>query len=68
MRQYTIRDEKNRKCVKLVRELLTARKGQRPRHWISWDDAHATLNSWVGYKIMVVEGEWLGGVDDALSK
>ena len=67
MRQYTIRDEKNRKCAKLVRELLTARKGQRPRHWISWDDAHSTLNSWVGYKIMVVGGEWLGSVDDAPS-
>ena len=59
MRQYTIRDEKNHKRVKLVREFLTARKGQRPRHWISWDDAHATILSWVGYKILVLEGEWL---------
>ena len=69
MRQYTIRDEKNRKCVKLVRELLTARKGQRPRHWISWGDAHTTLTSWVGYKILAVEGEWLSGSsNDVMSK
>ena len=35
---------------------MTARKGQ-GKTLISWDDARTTLNSWVGYKIMVVEGE-----------
>ena len=59
MRQYTIRDEKNKKNVRHVRELLTAKKGQRPRHWIPWDDAHSTLTSWTGYRMVEVEGEWL---------
>ena len=37
-----------------VREVLTARKGQRPAAWISWGELHRTLVSWTGYAIIEV--------------
>ena len=40
---------------KVVREVLTARKGQRPQVWISWDEASATMLRWSGYKLLAVE-------------
>eukprot|EP01064_Diplonema_japonicum_P028015 TRINITY_DN4219_c1_g2_i1.p1 TRINITY_DN4219_c1_g2~~TRINITY_DN4219_c1_g2_i1.p1 ORF type:complete len:415 (+),score=103.43 TRINITY_DN4219_c1_g2_i1:28-1245(+) len=40
----------------VVREILTARKGQRPSAWISFTDVRSILLSWGGYKIMQVAG------------
>ena len=37
---------------KPFRQILTARSGQRPRHWIDWDEARATVLSWKGYGLM----------------
>ena len=37
-----------------VRQLLTARKGQRPVAWIDFSEARTTLLSWEGYKIMAI--------------
>jgi len=38
-----------------VRQLLTARKGQRPTAWIEFSEARETVLGWVGYKIMAVQ-------------
>ena len=40
---------------KLHRELLTARKGQRPTAWIPFDEACRTMTNWAGYKMMLIE-------------
>ena len=40
---------------RVVREMLTARKGQRPTVWISFDEARQTMLRWSGYKMMAVE-------------
>lgn len=37
-----------------VRQIFTARKGQRPTAWIDFDDARKTLYGWSGYKIIAV--------------
>lgn len=42
---------------RMCREILTARKGQRPSTWIAWDEVYATLCAWDGYKIVSVSIE-----------
>lgn len=37
-----------------VRQLLTARKGQRPTAWVDFEDARQTMLGWEGYKMMSV--------------
>jgi hypothetical protein len=38
-----------------VRQLLCARKGQRPSAWVDWLEARETILGWAGYKLMVAE-------------
>ena len=38
----------------IKRQLLAARKGQRPTVWIDFDEARETMLGWEGYKIMAI--------------
>eukprot|EP00940_MAST-03C_sp_MAST-3C-sp2_P000042 g42.t1 len=55
MRQFVERDSASGNAPRVVRQLLTARKGQKPRDWIDWEEAHRTMTSWGGYKMIAVE-------------
>ena len=39
----------------VVRQLLTARKGQRPNVWIDFNEARDIMLGWEGYKMMLVK-------------
>ena len=41
----------------VVRQLLTARKGQRPVAWIDFSEARETMLGWEGYKIMAISSK-----------
>jgi len=40
---------------RVVRQLLTSRRGQRPSAWVDFEEARKTMLGWDGYKIMLVE-------------
>jgi hypothetical protein len=39
---------------RVVRQILCARKGQRPTAWVDFDEARETMLGWEGYKIMTL--------------
>eukprot|EP00605_Chrysophyceae_sp_TOSAG23-4_P001902 GSChrysophyteH1.ASY1.ANO1.2100.1 assembled CDS len=51
---YALREWTDAESGVKVRQLLTARKGQRPTAWIDFSEARETVMSWVGYKLMAV--------------
>ena len=46
MREYSVEDGK------LVREVLTARKGQRPSTWVEFAEMRAIVLEWSGYNVL----------------
>eukprot|EP00658_Telonema_sp_P-2_P053061 TRINITY_DN41477_c0_g1_i1.p2 TRINITY_DN41477_c0_g1~~TRINITY_DN41477_c0_g1_i1.p2 ORF type:complete len:138 (-),score=20.33 TRINITY_DN41477_c0_g1_i1:17-394(-) len=40
----------------IVRQILTARRGQRPTVWLDWDEARAVMLKWSGYNILKICG------------
>jgi hypothetical protein len=48
------RKRKGKKRMVTVRQILTARKGQRPTVWIDFTEARETMLSWDGYKMVLV--------------
>ena len=38
-----------------VREILTAKPGQRPSKWMEWEDLRKMMLGWVGYKMMALK-------------
>lgn len=43
--------------VQRVRQILSARKGQRPTAWLDWTEVHRTLSGWAGYAIIEVSAD-----------
>ena len=40
-----------------VRQLLTARKGQRPSAWVDWAETHKYIAGWSGYAILAISAD-----------
>jgi hypothetical protein len=59
-----------------VRQVLTARKGQRPSAWIDWKELRSTYIGWAGYKLMTIQrngkqpskAEWSKYYNEVLNK
>ena len=40
-----------------VRQMLTARRGQRPTVWLDWAEARKIILGWSGYNLMRIKGK-----------
>ena len=53
-----------------VRQLLTAKPGQKPARWFGWSELRAMFLKWPGYKIIVLRrhGDVRAGAPEAAAK
>lgn len=52
---------RGRRRTRMVRQMLTARKGQRPSAWLDFEAAVQIMLGWEGYKILRVRPAGFGG-------
>jgi hypothetical protein len=43
--------------TRVVRQMLSSRRGPRPKSWIDWEEVHALFLKWTGHKIMVIRNK-----------
>lgn len=58
-------------AMHIVREMYTARRGQRPAVWVDFSEARETMLAWEGYKIMSLQRQQVeqeGGEAEAVAK
>jgi len=54
-REWVEKVDSNHGLPQKRRQILTARKGQRPTVWLDYDEAHSIMVSWSGYHILQVQ-------------
>ena len=52
---FALREWTDAQCSRQVRQVLTARKGQRPSAWVDFEEARETMIKWSGYKLLRVD-------------
>lgn len=64
VREWSVREEgdagggdSSQHCLRTVRQLFTARRGQRPAVWVDFAEARETMLGWEGYKVMSLQRE-----------
>merc|ERR1711865_364653 len=50
-----VEDANGQDAPRARRQILTARKGQRPTVWMDFEEARDIMNSWSGYHIMQIQ-------------
>ena len=62
---FALREWTDAQCSppRQVRQVLTARKGQRPSAWVDFEEARETMIKWSGYKLLRVD--FRGGATSA---
>jgi hypothetical protein len=43
--------------TRIVRQILTSRRGQRPKTWVDWNEVHGLFLKWTGHKVLVVRNQ-----------
>ena len=43
--------------TRIARQILTSRRGQRPKTWVDWNEVHGLFLKWTGHKILVVRNK-----------